>query len=164
MTCREKSFTKTGRRRTATFAEVCQWIVAAWNSVKKKSTITNGFLKAGLLRDEEDSASADLPPITDTDSDNDKQTDRVWRSQSSIPTLKRKTLMGFRRRRKTKIARWSRLERAVMWWIFLFTFLGFVSYWFPSALFHALYAVCKTFPAAYVFVEFYWYVFNVKKS
>ena len=45
----EKSFTKTGRMRRATFSQVCQWILTAWSSVKE-STITNGFLKAGLLR------------------------------------------------------------------------------------------------------------------
>uniref|UniRef100_A0A674N516 HTH CENPB-type domain-containing protein n=1 Tax=Takifugu rubripes TaxID=31033 RepID=A0A674N516_TAKRU len=44
MTSGEKSFTKT----------VCQWILTAWSRVKK-STITNGFRKAGLLRDGEDS-------------------------------------------------------------------------------------------------------------
>ncbi|XP_047013378.2 l-isoaspartyl protein carboxyl methyltransferase, like isoform X1 [Ictalurus punctatus] len=48
--------------RRATFAQVCQWILTAWSSVIK-STITNGFQKAGLLRDEEDSTSsrANLP-------------------------------------------------------------------------------------------------------
>ena len=45
----EKSFTKTGHMRRATFSQVCQWILTAWSSVKE-STITNGFLKAGLLR------------------------------------------------------------------------------------------------------------------
>ena len=50
MTSGEKSFTKTGRMRRATFSQVCQWIITAWSSVKE-STITNGFLKAGLLRD-----------------------------------------------------------------------------------------------------------------
>ena len=43
----EKSFTKTGRMRRATFSQVCQWILTAWSSVKE-STITDGFLKAGL--------------------------------------------------------------------------------------------------------------------
>ena len=45
----KKSFTKTGRMRRATFSQVCQWILTAWSSVKE-STITDGFLKAGLLR------------------------------------------------------------------------------------------------------------------
>jgi len=53
MTSGEKSFTKTGRMRKASFAEVCQWVINAWRCVKP-STITGGFRKAGLLRDEED--------------------------------------------------------------------------------------------------------------
>ena len=56
MTSGDKSFTKTGRMRKATFAQVCQWILTAWRSVKT-STITNGFRKAGLLRDEEEEAT-----------------------------------------------------------------------------------------------------------
>ena len=48
MTEGEKSFTKTGRMRRATFAEVCQWILTAWGAIKK-STITNGFKKAGII-------------------------------------------------------------------------------------------------------------------
>lgn len=50
-----------------------------WSSVKK-STITNGFQKAGLLHDEEDSASsrANLPrDESDTDSDNERETEEV---------------------------------------------------------------------------------------
>ena len=50
MTSGEKPFTKSGRMRRATFSQVCQWILTAWSSVKE-STITNGFRKAGLLRD-----------------------------------------------------------------------------------------------------------------
>lgn len=53
MTSGEKSFTKTGRMRKATFAQVCQWVLTAWRSVII-STITNGFRKAGLLRDKEE--------------------------------------------------------------------------------------------------------------
>ena len=48
MTEGEKSFTKTGKMRKATFAQVCNWIVAAWRRVKT-SAIVNGFRKAGLL-------------------------------------------------------------------------------------------------------------------
>ena len=44
MTSGEKSFTKTGRMRRATFSQVCQWIITAWSSVKE-STITNGSLR-----------------------------------------------------------------------------------------------------------------------
>ena len=79
MTSGEKSFTKTGRMRRATFAQVCQWILTAWSGVKK-STITNGFRKAGLLRDEEDSTSSgvNLPQDeSETDSDNERETERA---------------------------------------------------------------------------------------
>lgn len=34
MTSGEKSFTKTGRMRRVNFAQVCQWILTAWSSVK----------------------------------------------------------------------------------------------------------------------------------
>ena len=77
MTSGEKSFTKTVRMRRATFSQVCQWILTAWSSVKE-STITNGCRKAGLLRDEEDSASsrADLPrEESDIDSANERETE-----------------------------------------------------------------------------------------
>ena len=79
MTSGEKSFTKTGHMRRATFAQVCQWILTAWGRVKK-STITNGFRKAGLLRDGEDSTSSgvNLPQDkSDTDRNNERETERV---------------------------------------------------------------------------------------
>ena len=60
MTSGEKSFTKTDRMRRATFSKVCQWILTAWSSVKE-STITDGFLKAGLLRDA-GTPDAEAPP------------------------------------------------------------------------------------------------------
>lgn len=57
MTGGEKSFTKTACMRVLTFAQV------------KKSMITNGFGKAGLVCDEEDRAN--LPrDETDIESDN----------------------------------------------------------------------------------------------
>ncbi|KAI4814369.1 hypothetical protein KUCAC02_003565 [Chaenocephalus aceratus] len=73
MTSGDKSFTKTGRMRKATFAQVCEWILTAWRSVKI-STITNGFRKAGLLRDEEeDAATAEaLQRLFDSDSDEEE--------------------------------------------------------------------------------------------
>uniref|UniRef100_A0A674MTW5 HTH CENPB-type domain-containing protein n=1 Tax=Takifugu rubripes TaxID=31033 RepID=A0A674MTW5_TAKRU len=55
------------------------WILTAWSGVKK-STITNGFRKAVLLRDGEDSTSSgvNLPQDeSDTDSDNERETERV---------------------------------------------------------------------------------------
>lgn len=69
MTSGEKSFTKTGRMRRATYGQVCQWVLTAW-SIVKKSTIINGFRKAGLLRVEEGSAG-DLPPDESDESDNE---------------------------------------------------------------------------------------------
>ena len=73
MTSGDKSLTKTGRMRKATFAQVCEWILTAWRSVKT-STITNGFRKAGLLRDEEeDAATAEaLQRLFDSDSDEEE--------------------------------------------------------------------------------------------
>uniref|UniRef100_A0A3Q3DKQ0 M-phase phosphoprotein 8 n=1 Tax=Hippocampus comes TaxID=109280 RepID=A0A3Q3DKQ0_HIPCM len=60
LTAGEKSFTKTGHTRKASLTQVCQWILRAWSRVKT-STITNGFRKAGLLREEEDAAhSSDI--------------------------------------------------------------------------------------------------------
>ncbi|KAK7921806.1 hypothetical protein WMY93_008708 [Mugilogobius chulae] len=57
--------------RRATFAQVCQWILTAWGSVKK-STITNGFRKAGLLGDDQDA----MPPdASDTESEDERGTD-----------------------------------------------------------------------------------------
>ena len=72
MTSGEKSFTKTGRMRRATYGQVCQWVLTAW-SIVKKSTIINGFRKAGLLRAEEGSVSSaeNLPPDESDESDNE---------------------------------------------------------------------------------------------
>lgn len=76
MTSGEKSFTKTGRMRRATYGQVCQWILTVW-SIVKKSTIISGFRKAGLLRVEEGSAG-DLPPESDeSDNENDPISDEA---------------------------------------------------------------------------------------
>ena len=48
MTSGEKSFTKTGRMRRATYAQVCEWVLSAWGQITT-STITNGFKKAGIV-------------------------------------------------------------------------------------------------------------------
>lgn len=78
MTSGEKSFTKTGRMRRASFSEVCQWILTAWSSVKEL-TITNGFRKAGLLREENSATSAVTLPRDESDmeSDTDRETEKV---------------------------------------------------------------------------------------
>ena len=72
MTSGEKSFTKMGRMPRATYGQVCQWVLTAW-SIVKKSTIINGFRKAGLLRVEEGSMSSagNLPPDESDESDNE---------------------------------------------------------------------------------------------
>ncbi|KAK5869129.1 hypothetical protein PBY51_010083 [Eleginops maclovinus] len=54
MTSRNKSFTKT-----------------AWRSVKT-STITNGFRRAGLLRDEKEDTATALQRVFDSDTDNEE--------------------------------------------------------------------------------------------
>lgn len=71
MTSGEKSFTKTGRMRKASFSDVCQWILTAWRAVKK-STITNGFRKAGLQRE---SAATSEPTPPEDESDTESETD-----------------------------------------------------------------------------------------
>ena len=43
----EHSFTKTGRMRRATYADVCQWVATAWKQVPTKN-ITSGFSKAEI--------------------------------------------------------------------------------------------------------------------
>lgn len=77
MTSGKKSFTKTGHMRRATFAQVCQWVLTAWSSVKT-STVTNGFPKAGLLHDEEDSTSSNSPrDKSDTESNDERETENA---------------------------------------------------------------------------------------
>ena len=61
----EHSFNNTGRMRRATFAEVCTWIVAAWNGVKT-SSIINGFRKAKIGTADDD-APIDSPDEEDDD-------------------------------------------------------------------------------------------------
>ena len=72
MTSGDKSFTNTGRMQKATFAQVYEWVLMAWGSVKT-STIINRFQKAGLLRDEEDATTAEAPQrLFDSDSDEEE--------------------------------------------------------------------------------------------
>lgn len=75
MTSGEKSFTKTGRMRKASFSDVCQWILTAWSAVKE-STITNGFRKAGLLREESGAPSEPTSPEDDSDTESETDGDR----------------------------------------------------------------------------------------
>ena len=52
MTAGEHSFTKTGRMRRATYADVCQWVVTAWQHVPP-TNIINGFRKAEIVPEDE---------------------------------------------------------------------------------------------------------------
>ena len=44
----KKEFTKSGRRKRATYAEVCKWVIDSWNYITS-DTIRNGFKKPGLI-------------------------------------------------------------------------------------------------------------------
>jgi transposase-like protein len=48
MTNGEKSYTKTGRMRRASYETVCGWIKDAWSSVPD-TTVISGFVKAGII-------------------------------------------------------------------------------------------------------------------
>lgn len=75
MTSGEKSFTKTGCMRKASFSDACQWILIAWNSVIE-STITNRFRKAGMLREGSSAPSEPTSPEDDSDTENEIDGDR----------------------------------------------------------------------------------------
>lgn len=81
MTSGEKSFTKTGWMWKAFFTEVCQWILNVGSHVKT-STITNGFRKAGLLRNEEDSVHSN-----DTENKEPVVSDEILRQFNSDTEL-----------------------------------------------------------------------------
>ena len=72
MTSGEKSFTKTGRMRRASFAEVCQWILTAWGKVKQ-STIVNSFRKAELLYVADDREATSSSQQDSDSSDSEKE-------------------------------------------------------------------------------------------
>ena len=64
MTEGDHSFTKTGRQRRASYATVCEWIVAAWANVSA-GTVVRAFAKAGIISGE--------PHGTDSDSDSEER-------------------------------------------------------------------------------------------
>ncbi|XP_046693224.1 activating transcription factor 7-interacting protein 1 isoform X2 [Silurus meridionalis] len=77
MTSEEKSFTETNRMQRATYGQICQWILTAWRAVKK-SSIINGFRKAGLLHVEEGSTSlAEIFPPDENESDNENNPEKT---------------------------------------------------------------------------------------
>ena len=41
------SYTATGKMRRASYSEVCEWVLKAWEAIPV-TTITNGFRKAGI--------------------------------------------------------------------------------------------------------------------
>ena len=59
-------FTKTGRIRRATYADVCQWEATAWKQVPTKN-VTSGFNKAESRKDS---------PDADINIDEDEQMDK----------------------------------------------------------------------------------------
>lgn len=83
MTAGEKSFTKTGRLRRASYAEVCNWVLAAWACLKQ-SMIMNGFRKAGIQPAAADDApttsATPIDPVSssDSDSENENEADPAW--------------------------------------------------------------------------------------
>ena len=60
------TYTKTGKMRRATHAEVCNWVLEAWKAVKV-STIVNGFIKATIINGEED--DDEVPDVRDANLD-----------------------------------------------------------------------------------------------
>lgn len=69
MTSGDKSFTKTGRLRRATYAEVAKWVLESYKEVKK-SSILNGFRRAEILpfqNEDADSDSSDDEPLCNVD-------------------------------------------------------------------------------------------------
>ena len=72
MTSGEKSFTKTGRMRRATFTQVCEWIISAWRKIAV-STIENGFRKACIVTDVNPAACSEVGSASDSNSDSDSE-------------------------------------------------------------------------------------------
>ena len=70
MSSGEHSFTATGRMRRATYAEVCQWIAAAWKKVPER-IIVAGFIKAGLVPAE--TSDSEMETDTETDTSHSKR-------------------------------------------------------------------------------------------
>lgn len=54
----DHSYTTTGRLRHATFSEVANWVATAWDSVSER-IIVNGFLKAEIIRNDDDTDDED---------------------------------------------------------------------------------------------------------
>ena len=72
MTSGKHTFTPTGRQGRATYVEVCNWVLRAWEKVKI-TTIINGFRKSGIIPEsasyisslDDDSAASDTTDATE---------------------------------------------------------------------------------------------------
>lgn len=65
MTSGKHTFTPAGWQRRATYVEVCNWVIRAWDKVKV-SAIVNGFRKCGIIPE---------PATDDSSSDDDFESD-----------------------------------------------------------------------------------------
>jgi len=67
------TFTPAGRQRHATYVEVCNWVIRAWDKVKS-TTIVNGFRKCGIIPElATDVSSSDDSAESDTTDANEEQ-------------------------------------------------------------------------------------------
>ena len=74
MTSGKHTFTPAGRQRHATYVEVCNWVIRAWDKVKS-TTIVNGFRKCGIIPElaTDVSSSDDDSAESDTTDANEEQ-------------------------------------------------------------------------------------------
>jgi len=74
MTSGKHTFTPAGRQRRATYVEVCNWVIRAWDKVKS-TTIVNGFRKCGIIPEPaaDVSSSDDDSAESDTTDANEEQ-------------------------------------------------------------------------------------------
>ena len=92
----EHTYTPAGRQRRATFVQVCEWVIAAWDRIKPE-TIMNGFRKCGIWpitappspTQDDDEASGEESNNQD-DSDDDEP-----RDNTSDPTANDEQLAAF---------------------------------------------------------------------
>lgn len=60
------TYTKTGRMRRATYADVCKWVMESWNAIPCR-VVVNGFAKAGLKSSGQELSDAECDSAEDTD-------------------------------------------------------------------------------------------------
>src|SRR6218665_1805314 len=66
MTSGKHTFTPAGQQRHATYVEVCNWVIRAWDKVKS-TTIVNGFRKCGIILE----PAADVSSLDDDSAESD---------------------------------------------------------------------------------------------